>query len=452
MEGEKGASIEEDFIDFLKNSPTAYHAAEEAAKRLRAKGFFELSEKEAWHLRPASRYFVKRRGSSLFAFVTPEKAPLSALVAAAHSDSPALKVKPRGEWQKENMAMIDVEVYGGPLLNSWLNRELGIAGTAVGKMSSGELIERSIILDLAVTIPQLAIHLDKQVNESGLLLNKQSHLSAIAALDSKGGSPLEKALREKLPGCKEILAFDLFLYPLEEPKLLGENRELIACYRYDNLGSAHAALTGLLSECSPESDVLKVVAVWDHEEVGSHSTKGAASPFFKDTFRRIMLQLSEKEEEIYRAINSSICLSIDQAHALHPNYPEKHDSRHAPLLGKGVAIKQNAQQRYATTALGAATVKKLCAENEIPYQEFVSRGDMPCGSTIGPLHATATGMETVDIGTPQLSMHSARELSAVSDHLAMVRLVEAFFRSVTVFPHRASSCGDGAADIGTDHL
>jgi aspartyl aminopeptidase len=416
-----------DLVEFLDRSPTAWHATEQAAEKLKERGFQELHEKDRWDLRPSTSYFVVRNGTSLCAFVTPEKPPQSVRVAAAHSDSPALKIKPKGEYRQENMTMIDVEVYGGPLLSSWLNRDLGIAGNVVITDSNGELKRKTVTIDDArLTIPQLAIHLDRQVNEKGLVLNRQDHLTAIAALEDYGESYIEAQLRKKIPSFRELLGFDLFLYPVEPPQFIGPKQEMLACYRYDNLGSAHACLSGLFETLTPSVETLKMVIIWDHEEVGSNTTHGAASPFFKDTLDRIMLHLSDAAEDVYRIVSNSYCLSVDQAHALHPNYQARHDPRHAPLLGKGVTIKYSAQQRYATNGEGQALVKHLCQKEAISYQEFVSRGDIPCGSTIGPIHATATGMKTIDVGCPQLSMHGARELSACSDHASMCRLVQAF--------------------------
>ncbi|MEM1282957.1 MAG: M18 family aminopeptidase [Chlamydiota bacterium] len=427
MTKEEEQRIISDLVSFLDRSPTAWHATELSEKMLQEQGFQKVHEKDSWDLRPGTAYYVVRNETSLCAFITPNKPPVSARVAAAHSDSPALKIKPQGEYQQENMKMLDVEVYGGPLLTSWLNRDLGIAGSVVVKESSGAVVRKTVTLDDAVvTIPQLAVHLDRQVNEKGLVLNRQDHLSAIASINDYNGSFIEGQLRKKVGSFKELLGFDLFLYPLEPAKYIGPNQEMLASYRYDNLGSAHACLTGLFGALTPSDETLKMVVIWDHEEVGSSTANGAASPFFRDTLDRIMLHLSGATEDVYRILSESFCLSVDQAHALHPNYPSRHDPRHAPLLGKGVTIKHNAQQRYATNAIGQAMVKELCQKNGIDFQEFVSRGDMPCGSTIGPIHATATGMKTVDVGCPQLSMHGARELSACSDHLSMSLLVQAF--------------------------
>lgn len=416
-----------DLVDFIQRSPTAWHATESSASLLKKQGFQELRENEPWKIEHGARYFVVRNETSLCAFVAPEALPKRARIAAAHSDSPALKIKPNGEFRQNNMTLLNVEVYGGPLLSSWLNRDLGIAGSAVFTTSAGDIARETVTIDdISVTIPQLAIHLDRDVNEKGLILNRQEHLTAIAALEDFGSSYIEGQLRRKIPSLNELLGFDLFLYPLEPPQFIGPKKEMLASYRYDNLGSAHACLSGLSAALAPSSETLKMIVIWDHEEVGSHTTHGAASPFFKETLDRLMLHLSGTAEDLYRLNSESFCLSVDQAHALHPNYAGKHDPRHAPQLGKGIVIKHNAQQRYATNSKGQALVKHLCLSHAIEFQEFIARSDMPCGSTIGPIHATATGIKTIDVGCPQLSMHSARELSACADHLSMCRLIEAF--------------------------
>lgn len=412
-------------LNFLDESPTAWHAIENIEKTLKAHKFLKLEESEPWTLKAGGRYYVTRNGSTLAAFILPQKKAIKMTVAAAHTDSPALKIKPNGEYRKENMTMLGLEVYGGPLLSSWLNRDLGIAGRVAHLDKKGD-VKISLVkcADQPVVIPQLAIHLDREVNEKGLLLNKQEHLPALAALDYQGNSYLEQLLKKQI-SFKSLLGHDLFLYPLEKAKLVGAASEMIASYRFDNLGSVHAALTGLIENDKPSPDTIRMAIFWDNEEVGSGTAQGAESPFFAHTLERILI--ANTREEYFRIISQSLCLSIDQAHALHPNYAAKHDPQHHPLLGKGIVIKHNAQQRYATDAEGEAQLRALCLKNKIPLQSFVSRSDIPCGSTIGPLHARATGMKTVDIGCPQLSMHSCRELAACSDHLAMCLLVGAFF-------------------------
>jgi len=418
----------EDLLQFLDCAPTPWHAVTLIKNRLTQAGFTELSENSKWKLKRGGAYFVSRNGSSLIAFVLPKKTPEAIRLAAAHTDSPGFKLKPHSETTVENMLTLGIEVYGSPLLNSWLNRDLGIAGRIIYLNSGGKKCESLINIDNhPVVIPQLAIHLDREIKEKGLRLNPQEHLSAVAALNAKGPY-LPKLIKAQLP-YKKLLGQDLFLYPLERPSLVGLNGQMLASYRYDNLGSSHAAVQGLLESKEPAPATLKMAALWDNEEVGSATAQGAASPFFAAVAERIGLALKMGREDYLRLLAGSLCVSVDQAHAFHPSHKEKHDPLHRPLLGKGIVIKHNAQQRYVSDARTAGAVVALCEENKIPYQHFAGRADIPSGSTIGPIHAAATGMPTVDIGTPQLSMHSCRELAAVEDHLAMCRLITQFLAS-----------------------
>lgn len=275
-------------------------------------------------------------------------------------------------------------------------------------------------------IPQLAIHLDREVNEKGLLLNKQEHLNALASLDtnlSEDRSYLEMILSKKVQ-FKELIDFDLFLYPLEKARLVGHEEQLIASYRIDSLASVHAILQAFLKDSTPLGNDIKMAIFWDNEEIGSHTAQGAESPFFNQIVERLLYSMQINREDYFRLINRSTCLSVDLAHALHPNYTDKHDPQHQPLLGKGVVLKYNAQQRYATDARSSIPIQVMGNLKQIPIQKFVSRNDIPCGSTIGPLQACISGMPTVDIGCGQLSMHSSREIMACQDHIWLCQLLE----------------------------
>ena len=327
------------------------------------------------------------------------------------------------------MRMLAVEIYGGPILASWLNRDLGIAGRIVYSDSKEKIHEKIVkIADHPVVLPQLAIHLDRTVNESGPVLHKQDQLAALACLEEKKEKHpfLERLLARQFP-IKELLAYDLFLYPLEQAKLLGENQELIASYRIDNLSSVHAALHSLIESKQASQDLIKMIVLWDNEEIGSNTAQGASSPFISQTIERITLALNLSREEYFRLISRSLCLSVDLGHALHPNYKDKHEPRHMALLNKGVLIKSNAQNRYASDAVSTATIVSLCHKHGIPFQKYVSRGDIPCGTTVGPIHSYITGMPTIDIGIPQLSMHSSREIMAAKDQHSLCSLLTAFF-------------------------
>lgn len=419
----------QDLLSFLNNSPTAWHATANIAEKLHAAGYRELQESEAWNLTPGNSFFLTRNGSSLCAFTVPSKKPRLAYLLASHTDSPALKLKPNAEYQKQNMIMIGVETYGAPLLNAWLNRDLGIAGRISYLDASGLRKTTLVRLDHSpLVIPQLAIHLDREVNERGLVLNKQEHLNALATLinSSEGKANfLERKLQEKI-NFSLLLSHDLFLYPLEKASLLGE-QQMIGSYRIDNLTSVHAALTALCHSKKASEDRLNMGIFWDNEEVGSSTAQGAGSPFFQQILERILIALGMNREEYLRLLSQSLCFSIDLGHALHPNYPERHDPQHQPLLGKGIIIKSNAQQRYSTDAESAALLSHLCIKLQLPYQKFSSRSDIPSGTTVGPIHASMTGMKTIDIGSAQLSMHSSREIASCQDHLDMCRLLTALF-------------------------
>lgn len=416
----------QDFISFLDEAPTAWHAVDSALHRLKKCGFIELNENDAWNIQPEQGYAVTRNGSSLCAFVTPSHLPKRIRLLASHTDSPGLKLKPKPEIRKNQAILLGVEVYGAPLLSSWLNRDLGIAGRILYANSKGEILESLIRLDRhPLTIPQIAIHLDREVNEKGLQLNKQEHLNAIAGLEStfSESSFLETILREKLD-VSRLISHDLFLYPLEQARLIGFGASLLAAYRIDSLASVHAALTALLMKPKPMDDEIKMIMFWDNEEVGSHTAQGAQSPFFSQTVERIIEKYRGTREDYFRLLNQSACISIDLAHAFHPNYADKHDSQHPVYLGQGVVLKTNAQQKYATTARSLLPVHLAADQKKLRLQKFVSRNDIPCGSTIGPLHACLTGMPTTDIGCGQLSMHACRELMACQDHLEMCELLE----------------------------
>jgi len=419
----------EDLMSFLNVSPTAWHAVDALKEQLIAKNFNFLAEGASWEILPGKSYFTIKNGSSLCAFIAPEKPPRSVHLAASHTDSPALKLKPASEFYRDSMVLWGLEVYGGPLLTSWLNRDLGIAGRVVIQDEKGRLKEKLIRLDsYPCVIPQLAIHLDPQVNEIGVVLNKQNHLVAVADLQlpDVSNSYLDWLLHQVL-GEHSLLGSDLFLFPIEPAAFVGYGQEMIASYRIDSLASVHAIWKGLELSADAGEDCLKMAVFWDNEEVGSSTAQGAASPFLAHTLERIMISYGKSRKDYFQLLENSLCVSVDLAHALHPNYPEKHDPFHRPLLGKGIVLKSNTKQNYASNARTTAAITHLCQKAHIPLQHFVSRGDMPCGSTIGPIHATKTGMPTVDIGSPQLSMHGARELMACEDHLGMIRLISAFY-------------------------
>jgi aspartyl aminopeptidase len=414
--------ILEDLKAFLDQSPTSWHAAAQIGNRLALQDFQPLSEEEKWKLEKGKKYFVSR-GGSLCAFCLPSGGLKKMTLLASHTDSPSLKLKPRPEFQKENVSLFGVEVYGSPLLTSWLNRDLGIAGRIVVSDGKGKTEEKLVFIDDApLVIPQLALHLDREVNEKGLVLNKQEHLAPIVGLDLEGKNALEMLLRRH-HSFHKLLSFDLFLIPLEKSRFLGCQSDMIAAHRLDNLASAHACATALGYIEQPQPHHMPLCVFWDHEEIGSRTQEGAASSFLSDVLKRITLSLSIQEEEMLLVKNQSLCISVDVAHAFNPNYASKYDPNHQPLLGKGVALKFNADQKYITSAPTAAKIIQFCQELNLPLQNFACRSDLPCGSTVGPIVAQSLGIPTVDIGCPQLSMHSIREVIGCKDYIDLCALL-----------------------------
>lgn len=410
-----------DFKEFLEDSPTSWHAAKQVGNRLAMKDFIPLDEKEKWHLEPGKKYFMIR-GGSLCAFVLPHQPPQQALILSSHTDSPCLKIKPLPAYQQENIMQLGVEVYGAPLLSSWLNRDLILAGRVVITDGKGEPEEHLVSLDDAVLfIPQLAIHLDREVNEKGTVLNRQDHLPPILSL-SQETHALEKLLRRHL-SFHTLLSFELCLVPCEKARFVGLKNEMLASYRLDNLTGVHAVLSAFGKLETPSQETLHIATFFDHEEIGSKTREGASSPFLTDLLKRVQLGLKIPSEEMLLLKNRSLCISIDMAHAFNPNYPKKHDPHHIPVLGKGIVVKHNANQQYASNALSSAVIVHACQSLNLPFQIYVNRSDIPSGSTIGPLIAQTTGINTVDIGCPQLSMHSIREIIACQDYLDMTRLL-----------------------------
>ncbi len=422
------STVLDDFISFLNHTPSPWHVVEECSKRLESAGFTALHPKESWSIQPGSKHYVVHEGGAISAWITPQKKPVGVDLIAAHTDSPTFRIKPNSEYLQSGMAMVGLEVYGAPLLSSWLNRELGIAGRLFVEEPSGE-ISRLLIAseDNPLIIPQLAIHLDREVNEKGLLLNRQDHLPALAALNWEENKelPIQNLLKQAVSE-KPILGSDLFVYPLETAKWVGYQHQMISSSRLDNLCSVHAALTALI-ETKVSDERIKMALFWNHEEVGSNTAPGAASPFFLHLLERLLLALDASRDHFLKVLQQSIALSIDVAHALHPNYTEKHEPRHQALLGKGVVLKYSAQQRYATDGYTEALLQSLCRRKKLmPLQKIISRGDIPSGSTIGPIHASTTGMATVDIGIPQLSMHACRELISAEDQITLTDLLQSF--------------------------
>lgn len=403
---------------FVSASPSPYHAVAEGVRLLTAAGFTEHVETDPWPDGPGGRYLV--RDGTLLAWYVPEggAAGRPLRVYAAHTDSPTLKIKPKPDTGAAGWRQVAVEVYGGALWNSWLDRDLGVAGRLVRYDGTSVLVDVHRPL---LRVPQLAIHLDRQVNQ-GLTLDPQHHLLPVWGL----GTPAEGDLLEFLAGeagvdPADVAAHDLVVHDVTPPARLGEDEELLAAPRLDNLASVHAGI-GALLDASAAGDTVPVFVGFDHEEVGSASATGAQGPLLEN----VLTALAGGFDARSRVFAVSRCLSVDVTHAAHPNYLERHDPDHRALPNQGPALKVNAIQRYATDAPGAAAWQRACRKVDVPTQVFVSRNTVPCGSTVGPLLSTRLGIRTVDVGIPVLSMHSARELCGVED-LGLMRAAAAAF-------------------------
>lgn len=420
----------EKFVNFLNLSPTVYHAAREIGMRLAESGFTPLTEKEKWKLEAGQGYFVVREDTLLAAFRMPTKTAASATVLASHIDSPALKIKPQPEITSHGIGQFGTELYGGPLLHTWLDRDLAIAGRIVVANRNGKCESKIVLLDdFPVIIPGLAIHLNRDINEKGLMVNKQDHLKAVYSIQNKD-KHLEDWLR-KLHPFEKLLSFDLFLVPIEKAGFNGFEDELISSYRLDNLTSAYASLEALL-QTKARKDAIQMAIFWDHEEIGSKTYAGADSLFVNELFERICAQSKMDREDYYRMKSSSLCLSCDVGHAFHPNFSEKYDAQNAPLMGKGPVIKFSA--RYATSGATAAPIVALAAKRKIPLQTFASRSDISSGGTVGAMMGANPGIPTVDLGIACWAMHSIRETISAQDQIWLFELLKGALEEPLIQP------------------
>ena len=395
-----------EFLDFLDGSVTPYHTVE----GIRAL----LSQSKAGKLK------IWERGGALVAVREPQEACADSKfrVALAHTDFPTLKVTPNPDVRSAGIQTLHPEIYGSPIYTSWLDRDLGYAGILAYEMH-GKIETKVFRSDKLVRIPQLAVHLNRSVNQDGLKVNPQTDLNALWT--AREGARFVDALQKELPEGATLLDFDVQLFDAQPAQLGGLDNEWIYSGRLDNLSSCHAVASAMACAPVPEKDIL-VAAFFNNEEVGSETREGAAGNFLRSVLEEVTTGV-----DLNDALSSSLALSIDMAHAEHPNITQKHDPNRAPILGGGVVLKTNSQKRYASDVFSNARCKMICKQSNISYQTFVMRNDMPCGSTVGPAISSALGIPTVDIGEPMLSMHSIREMTAVKDHEDMIRLVSAFF-------------------------
>lgn len=416
----------ESLLDFIKKSPTAFQATAEMEKKFTENGYQILSELEHWKLQPGGKYVVTRNHSALIAFSIPQKECRKFHIIASHSDSPAFKIKENPEIRVDDAyTKLNVEGYGGMLMAPWFDRPLSVAGRAVVR-HGGELEEKLVNIERdLVMIPSLAIHMNREANK-GVAYNPQKDLLPLLGCGDSKPKLLKIVAEELKVNPEDILAHDLFLYNRMEGRIWGADGEFVSAPRLDDLQCAFASMEGMLAGKKEES--IAVHCVLDNEEVGSGTKQGAASTFLKDTLRRISDGLGRTYEEYLMTLASSFMISADNAHALHPNYIEKADPVNRPLPNGGIVIKYNANQKYCTDAVSAAKFKDLCDRAGVKYQTFVNRSDVPGGSTLGNISNTQVPMNTVDIGLPQLAMHSPYETAGVEDTGSFIRAAEKFFR------------------------
>ncbi len=433
-----------DLCRFIAASPSPYHVVKTATDRLIAAGYQAVDPTTPWPSTPG-RWYVAN-GGSLVAWHQPPATPdgLSFRIVGAHTDSPNLRLKPKPDTGGYGYRQLGVEVYGGALWNSWLDRDLGLSGriTLAAPPGAPHSVEsRLVLIDRPVArIPQLAIHLDRGVNESGLKLNPQLHLSPLWGLGTpKSGDFLGFVAASLDLDPSSILGHDLMFHDLTPPALLGESQELLSAPRIDNQLSCWAALEALLdpligAETDNGRGIVAVIALFDHEEVGSESATGAASAHLATVLERISLSAGATRDAFHASLARSVCVSADGAHAQHPNYPERHEPEHRIVLNQGPVLKHNANARYATDAVSSAEFRLAAEACGVPLQSFVVRSDIACGSTIGPVTAARLGIPVVDVGVAQLSMHASRELCGTKDPGWFVTALTAFLSAAPPNP------------------
>ena len=426
-----------DLLTYIDRSPTPYHAVAETVRRLAGGGYVALREDELWELAPGDRRYVVRGDGSLIAFQVGNRSPAEGgfRILGAHTDSPNLRLKPLADVACHGYRQFGVEPYGGVLLHTWLDRDLSLAGR-ISLRAGGAGGTRNVLLDFGrplLRVPNLAIHLQRELRTEGLKLNPQRHLVPVAGLED--APPLRDLIVSELRAqdlaqveSDAVLGYDLMAYDVQPSGLSGARGEFVCAPRLDNLASCHAATSALLTSTPPsEFPFTQMMVLYDHEEVGSRSAQGAAGSLLADALERTVTGFKGGEPQgVARALARSMLLSVDMAHAVHPNYAERHEPGHRPLIGKGPVIKQNANQAYASDAPGAALFAALCTHQGFAPQYFVTRSDLPCGSTIGPISAARVGIRTVDVGNPMLSMHSCREMAGAADVEPMIGVLRLF--------------------------
>ncbi|MGG7058231.1 M18 family aminopeptidase [Clostridium tertium] len=422
-----------DLIDFLYKSPTAYHSVKTIKERLDLNGFNEIKESDKWNLQKDGKYYVIKNDSALIAFTigNGDIEEDGFKLIGAHTDSPGFRIKANPEMVSEGKYLkLNTEVYGGPILYTWFDRPLGIAGkvTLKGESPLKPEVKLVNINKPVLIIPSLAIHMNRSVNE-GFNINRQKDtlplLSLINDKFEKDGYLVDILAEELSVDSGDILGFDLGLYEVEKGAIIGLNEEFISSGRLDDMWMVYAGVQALIESKSNKST--KVMVCIDNEEIGSLTPQGANSALLLNILERITLALGEDREGLHRALANSLMISADLAHAVHPNVEEKHDPTNRPVLGNGPVLKTAASGSYSTDSYNAAIFEGLCKSAEVPYQKFFNRSDVRGGTTIGPITSSLLTIPVMDMGAPLLSMHSIRELAAVKDNVYTIKLFTEFF-------------------------
>ena len=421
----------QDLLDFIDASPSPWHAVSTCEQRLQAAGFSPLQETERWSLRAGDKRYVVRGGSSIIAFIVGNQ-PLAEgglRIIGAHTDSPGLRIKPKPAEAVGGMLRLGVEVYGGPILATFADRDLSLAGRVTVRTANGLANRLVCFADSLLRLPNLAIHMNREVNESGLKFNKQTELPLLLGI-AEDGEKAEMRFRQPIADAlgvepADLLTWELNAYDTQKGTLWGSEREFIADSQLDNLASCHAALSALLATVNPAATCL--CAFFDHEEVGSESAAGAGGSFVADVIARLAGNTGLDGEDQRRMLARSFFISADMAHGWHPNFPAAYEPCHHALVNAGPVIKSNANQRYSTNAETAARFMAICDKAGVPCQQYAHRTDLGCGSTIGPIVAARLGIASVDVGSPMWAMHSIRESAGVLDHGYMIAALSCAF-------------------------
>ncbi len=416
----------QDLLDFIDNSPSPWHACQTVSHTLIENGFIQLFEAEPWNLQYNHNYFVIRDETSIIAFSMGGKSDIAQAgfrIIGSHIDSPTLRIKPNPVQIKNEIVRLGIETYGGAILATFADRDLSLAGRVVCKSDKTWLGAESQLIKFdapLLRIPNLAIHMNREVNEKGLLLDKYSELPPVMAV-IQNELPEQNALHEMIANkidvkADEILSWELNVFDTQKGAFYGSDKEFYANSQIDNLASVHASLEAMVNSKDNAAASINICAIFDHEEVGSATSKGAAGTFLKDVMQRIGASQNITDEGFKRAVAQSILLSADMAHAYHPGFASFYDDDNKVLVNKGPAIKINSNQRYSTDGLSEAFFINLCEKANSPYQRYVHRANLPCGSTLGPILSTSLGIRSIDIGNPIWSMHSIRESAGTQDH------------------------------------